>query len=193
MNGRFDPYAVRHATLRARLAVATAGFRQDDIDDLRQELLLDFLRRSPKFDAARGEWRGFIRGVMRNQTAALIVRRHRRTRHEVLAGDLGDPNAEAMAGAELEAVGQRDVARRFDLSVDVRRGLQKLPVRLQRLAGLLAEMPVSEVCLVTGKSRSRIYQMIRQLRTAFIQAGLAPGALRKATRSGSAPLSGGSP
>ena len=92
----------------------------------------------------------------------------------------------------FEGGGQRDVATRLDLSIDVRRVLQNLPVRLQRLAGLLVELPVSEVCLVTGKSRSRIYQMIRQLRTAFVQAGLTPGALRKTPRSQSAPPSGGS-
>jgi DNA-directed RNA polymerase specialized sigma24 family protein len=192
MTARFDSYAVERATLHARLLAATAGFGWDDTDDLKQELLLDCLRRSPKFGAARGEWGGFVRGVMRNQAAALIVRRHRRARHEVLAGDLGDPDSEDMEGAVFEGGGQRDVATRLDLSIDVRRVLQELPVRLQRLACLLAELPVSEVCLVTGKSRSRIYQMIRQLRTAFVQAGLTPGALRKTPRSQSAPPSGGS-
>ena len=192
MTAHFDSYVVERATLHARLVAATAGFRWDDIDDLKQDLLLDCLRRSPKFDAARGEWGGFVRGVMRNQAAALIVRRHRRARHEVLAGDLGDPDSEDMEGAVFEGGGQRDVATRLDLSIDVRRVLQNLPVRLQRLACLLAELPVSEVCLVTGKSRSRIYQMIRQLRTAFVQAGLTPGALRKTPRSQSAPPSGGS-
>lgn len=192
MTARFDSYAVEQAMLRARLIVATSDFRSADVDDLRQELLLDCLRRSPKFDAARGEWGGFVRGVMRNQAATLIVRRHRRARHEVLAGDLVDPDSEAGESTVFEGGGQRDVATRLDLSIDVRRVLQKLPVRLQRLAGLLVELPVSEVCLVTGKSRSRIYQMIRQLRTAFVQAGLTPGALRKTPRSQSAPPSGGS-
>ena len=192
MNTGVDSYAVQQATLRARLVAATAGFRWDDIDDLKQELLLDCLRRSPKFDAARGEWRGFVRGVMRNQAAALIVKRHRRARHEVLASDLVDPDAEAGESTVFEGGGQRDVATPLNLAIDVRRVLQKLPVGLQRLARLLAEMPVSEVCLITGKSRSRIYQMIRQLRTAFVEAGLTAGALRRKPRSQSAPPSGGS-
>ena len=191
MTTPLDSYAVERATLHARLLAATAGFRWDDFGDLRQELLLDCLRRSPKFDAARGEWGGFVRGVMRNQAATLIVRRHRRARHEVLAGDLVDPDSEAGESTVFEGVCKSDVTA-LHLSIDVRRVLRKLPVRLQRLACLLAELPVNEVCLVTGKSRSRIYQMIRQLRTAFVQAGLTPGALRKTPRSQSAPPSGGS-
>ena len=192
MTTPLDSYAVERATLHARLLAATAGFRWDDFGDLRQELLLDYLRRSPKFDEARGEWGGFVRGVMRNQAATLIVRRHRRARHEVLAGDLVDPDAEAGENTVLDGGGKDDVATRLDLSIDVRRVLQTLPVRLQRLACLLAEMPVSEACLVTGKSRSRIYQMIRQLRAAFVEAGLNPGVLRKLPRSHSVPPSGGS-
>ena len=192
MTAHFDLYVVERATLHARLVAATAGFRWDDIDDLKQELLLDCLRRSPKFDAARGEWGGFVRGVMRNQAAALIVRRHRRTRHEVLAGDLVAPDSEAGESAVFDGICQHDMTALLDLSIDVWSVLRKLPIRLQRLACLLAELPVSEVCLVTGKSRSRIYQMIRQLRTAFVQAGLTPGALRKTPRSQSAPPSGGS-
>ena len=191
MTACLESYPLQQATLRARLAIATAGFRYDEIDDLRQELLLDFLRRSPKFDPTRGEWGGFVRGVMRNQAAALIVRRHRRARHEILAGDLVDPDSEAGESAVFEGVCPQDV-KALHLSIDVQRVLRRLPVRLQRLACLLAELPVSEVCIVTGKSRSRIYQMIRQLRDAFVQAGLAPGTLRKTPRSQSAPPSGGS-
>jgi RNA polymerase sigma-70 factor (ECF subfamily) len=183
MTARFDSYAVEQATMRARLIVATSNFRSDDVDDLRQELLLDCLRRSPKFDEARGEWGGFVRGVMRNQAAALIVRRHRRTRHEVLAGDLVAPDSEAGESAVFDGFCQHDMTALLDLSIDVRSVLRKLPIRLQRLACLLAELPVNEVCLATGKSRSRVYQMIRQLRTAFLEAGFAPSSLRKTSRS----------
>jgi hypothetical protein len=65
--------------------------------------------------------------------------------------------------------------------------VRQLPDRLQRLASLLAEMPVHDVCLVMGKSRSRIYQMIGQLRVAFMGAGLGRNRAQRTTQSGAAP------
>src|SRR5688572_21995222 len=83
-----DLYILQQASCRASLLVATAGFRSDDWEDLRQEMVLDCLRRSPKFDPSRGDWQGFVRGVVRNHAAVLVIRRHRTARREVLADDL---------------------------------------------------------------------------------------------------------
>ena len=60
------------------------------------------------------------------------------------------------------------------LSLDVRRIVESLPNQLQSLAVLLGEMPVKDVCRHTGKSRSRVYQMTRQIRDAFLRAGFSP-------------------
>ncbi|MBI3681129.1 MAG: sigma-70 family RNA polymerase sigma factor [Acidobacteria bacterium] len=191
MNANLDSYVIEQATLRARLLAATAGFPPDDLDDLRQELLLDYLRRKPRFDETRGEPDGFARGVMRNQAAALVKKRCRRARHEILAGDLFEPDSENAADAVFRGVHQRDLTTHLDVSLDVQRVLRQLPVHLQRVAYLLAELPVSEVCLVIGKSRSRAYQMIRQLRVAFVRAGLNPNTLRRTPRPHRSPPSGG--
>ena len=186
MNQNCDPYAVEQATLRARLLSASAGFPPDAVDDLRQELLLDFLRRAPRFDEARGEWSGFVRGVMRNRAATLVVQR-RRTQNEVLAGDLVAQDSENQDDSVLENLRPCDATAELDVAIDVRLVVRQLPDRLQRLASLLAEMPVHDVCLVMGKSRSRIYQMIGQLRVAFMGAGLGRNRAQRTTQSGAAP------
>src|SRR5689334_11829415 len=82
-----DTFALRHTSYRARVLAASGGFRRDEWEDLSQEMLLDLLRRFPKFDAARGDWQGFIRGVVRNHASVLLARRRRRAL-EVLAGDV---------------------------------------------------------------------------------------------------------
>jgi hypothetical protein len=66
------------------------------------------------------------------------------------------------------------------LSLDVRQVVESLPAHLQSLAVLLVQMPVQDVCRHTGKSRSRVYQMTRQIRGAFVRAGVSPA---HATRS----------
>jgi RNA polymerase sigma-70 factor (ECF subfamily) len=176
-----DPYILQQASCRASLLVSTAGFRSDDWEDLRQEMVLDCLRRSPKFNPSRGDWQGFVRGVVRNHATVLVTRRHRRVQREVLAEDLShkelgtadDPEGPFGAGHK------HDVEARLQMSIDVQRVLNGLPPQLQKLALLLSELPVLEACAQTGKSRSRVYQMTRQLRDAFVRAGFRPRCSRK--------------
>ncbi len=173
MNSQMEAYAIEQAAMRAGLLSLTARFLPQEIEDARQELLLDCLRRSTKFDSTRGDWPGFVRGVMRNQATVLVTRRSRRVRHEVLAADLANPDHEDH-GEPLDAVGGATPLDDPSVSVDVRRVLAGLPDHLRSLADLLPQMAITEICVVTGKSRSRVYQMIGELRMAFIEAGLGP-------------------
>ena len=170
-----DPYIFQQASCRASLLVGSAGFRSDAWEDLKQEMVLDVLRRSPKFDPARGDWQGFVRGVVRNHAAVLVMRERRRA-PEILSQDL--VNREDASDAEsLDILDKRPssgVVDALHLSLDVRRIVESLPTPLYSLAVLLGQMPVQDVCRHAGKSRSRVYQMIRQIRAAFIQAGLTP-------------------
>ena len=50
-----DPYILQQASCQASLLVSTAGFRSDYWEDLKQEMVLDLLHRSPQFDQTRGE------------------------------------------------------------------------------------------------------------------------------------------
>ncbi|HLN02062.1 MAG TPA: hypothetical protein VK335_22420 [Bryobacteraceae bacterium] len=172
----FDPYILQQASCRASLLVTTAGFRSDDWEDLRQEMVLDCLRRSPKFDPSRGDWQGFVRGVVRNHATVLVTRRHRRVQREVLAEDLSrqEPGTANDPADPLGAGHKHEIEAELQMSIDVQRVLNGLPPQLQNLALLLSELPMLEAGAKTGKSRSRVYQMTRQLRDAFIRAGFQP-------------------
>jgi len=176
-----DAYIAQQASCRARLLVATAGFKSDDWEDLRQEMVLDCLRRSPKFDPSRGDWQGFVRGVVRNHAIVLVTRRHRTAQRDILADDLSFK--ETRAGDDpidiLDGVHRCEFEAALHMAIDVGRVLDGLPPQLQTLALLLGELPVLEVCAKTGKSRSRVYQMTRQLREAFVRAGFRPRCPRK--------------
>lgn len=176
-----DPYIIQQASCRASLLVATAGFRADDWEDLRQEMVFDCLRRAPKFDSSRGDWTGFVRGVIRNHSTVLISRRHRTARREVLANDLSSKEVRVGLGPpeNLDGFQVHEMESALQMSIDVERVLKGLPPKLHALALLLSELPVIEVCARTGKSRSRVYQMTRQLRDAFVGAGFRPLRPRK--------------
>ena len=170
------PYIPEHASLRARLLVATAGFPISMIDDARQDLVIDCLRRAPKFDNTRGDWEGFVRGVMRNHTTVLIARRSRRIQYEVLAGDLRAHDSDD-PGYVFDLELMYDPTRDLQLAIDTQRVLRQLPVHLQDLASMLVDTPINQICTATKRSRSWVYQMIRQLRGAFNEFGLGPGRL----------------
>lgn len=171
MNAQVVSNAIEYASLRARLLSLTAGFTRADADDARQDLLLDFVRRWPRFDRGRGDSDGFIRGVMRNHATVLIARRSRRVCQEVFTEDIPTPESDSPDNL-LDRWHRADPTMALHISLDVRRVMRRLPLRLQRLAGLLCELSVAEICLMTGKPRSGIYQMIWELRAAFITAGL---------------------
>jgi DNA-directed RNA polymerase specialized sigma24 family protein len=155
--------------------VATAGFGADHWTDLKQEFILDLLRRSRKFDPARGDWQGFVRGVARNHAAVLVMRKRRRA-SEVSIQDLmnGEDASEADVLDGLDRRPSWAGVDALDHALDVRRIVERLPDHLRLLTGLLGQMPVKEVCRHIGKSRSRVYEMTRQIREAFLRAGYTP-------------------
>ena len=51
-----------------------------DLDDLRQDLLVDLICRLPGFDARRGSIGAFANIVLRNQSSRIAIRHHRQRR-----------------------------------------------------------------------------------------------------------------
>lgn len=162
-----DPFVLRQAEIRASQLVACSGFTRDDWEDLRQELLLDYMKRQPRFDPARGDQRGFVFGVLRNHAAKLATAGNRARAASELPDAPPDPCACVTTRLEAE----------LHLRIDVQTILSRLPEHLRILAIQLTEMSPGEVCRELGRSRSCIYRWIAELRRAFLSAGLTPAVL----------------
>ena len=172
----FIPYLLQQTALRASLLQTSFGFAADDWDDLRQDLALDCLRRLPRFDASRGNWKGFVHGVVRNHACVLASRQARRPELQCLAED-GDVHADSVEGVsrfEVHFLGAADLCPALELSLDMRHVLDGLPGELRSVAQYLAEMPVYAVRHVTGLSLSQLNRKIARIRAAFVAAGLGP-------------------
>lgn len=158
------PFLLRQAGLRASLLQTSLGFGADDWDDNRQALALDCLRRLSRFDQSRGNWKGFVRGVVRNHACVLASRQMRLPELCPL---------EAGCGSE-DPVSTDQMVPSLELGIDTRRVLSSLPDELQTFAELLAELPVSAVRQKTGLSLSQVNRRITRIRAAFIAAGITP-------------------
>jgi RNA polymerase sigma-70 factor (ECF subfamily) len=174
-----DPYVSRQASLCASHLVRRGRFTVDDWDDLRQEMFLDLLQRLPRFRPERGDWPGFVRGVMRNRSAALATEQEKYSVR--FGGEDGGcaPSGDENALEPLTDLPGEDSRTEMQLRLDVERVLLRLPEHLRAVALLLREMSVAEICQHTGKSRSGINHFIRQIRAAFEEAGLTPERLAK--------------
>ena len=156
-----DPFVIRQAEIRASRMIGNYGFTRDDWEDLRQELLLDYVERRPRFSPERGDHRGFAFGVLRNRAAKLAAR-------ECRTRSFAQPGSDANWSTMLSSDGD------LDLRLDVQAVISRLPVHLRIVARQLTEMDAADVRRQAGKSRSRIYQWIREIRAAFVEAGLEP-------------------
>ena len=162
----FTPYLLQQAALRASLLQTSFGFAADEWEDLRQDLALDCLRRLPRFDGARGNWQGFVRGVVRHHACVLASRQKCRRQFQ--------PLEESEAGEPYEEPTE-DFRPLLELGLDTERVLAGLPDDLASIARLLAEMPVSAVRQKTGLTVAQINRKTSRIRAAFTTAGLAPG------------------
>jgi RNA polymerase sigma-70 factor (ECF subfamily) len=159
-----DPFVVRQAEIRASRMVGNYGFTRDDWDDIRQDLLLEYVRRRPRFNPDRGDHRGFTYGILQNRAAKLAARRSR-TESFKQFGPEADWSRVASCGSS-----------NLDLRLDVQAIVSRLPIHLRILARQLSEMDLADVRRQAGRSRSRVHQWIGEIRAAFIHAGLDGGA-----------------
>jgi len=186
MNDGILQYTIKRIRFKASQMVGKHGFTEDDFEDLRQELMLDVLRRLPKFNSGRADIKIFISTVINNRIATLIERQeaecrdHRRVERSldepVPAEDddwttFGDGITEAEARSRLGLAG-RSAQERADLAMDVAVVLDQLDEGDRRLCLDLHFKTPLQIARETGIRRAGIYERIARIRGKFIAAGL---------------------
>ena len=181
-----DSYAVEIIRLKARQLVGQAGFTVADRDDLEQELILDLLRRLPKYDPSRAKRNTFIARLVDHKIANLIeaqkavsrdyrrctcslnerfkdedVRVAERVEKLDQEGYLLGTGVEPGAAEELRA-----------LALDVAAVVETLSPELRELCRRLGQETVTGISRDTGVPRATLYQSVKKLREIFADAGL---------------------
>ncbi|WP_169052404.1 sigma factor [Tabrizicola sp. YIM 78059] len=164
--------------LRRKPALSAA-----DLDDLRQDLLVDLICRLPGFDKRRGSIGAFANVVLRNQCSRIAIRHHRQRQAQggtVLSLDTpvagsGEPLGCLLAETDGLAAwhGQdRCAATEVETRHDLARALADLPEEARGLCAALGACAVAELVGRDGRSRSALYRRLARLRLDLAMRGL---------------------
>ena len=156
-----------------------------DLDDLRQDLLVDLICRLPGFDARRGSIGAFANIVLRNQSSRIAMRHHRQRRAqggsllslEVPLAGAREPVGDTLTEDDGLAAwhGQSCCAAAVtELHHALQAAVARLPTEDRRFCAALAHRPVSALAAEGFGSRSALYRRLADLRHVLTAHGLGP-------------------
>ncbi len=152
---RAYPLALRSARVRSAAAVVSGGVMVADREDLEQEALLAVWRALQSFDPSRASLRTFIERVVAARFTSLM--RARRFW----------PTAEPIE--EHHQIGLDGIPT-VEFHMDLQWACAGLNEADRRLAMLLSDLSPTEARRALGISRSTVYEGIRRIRGAFVDA-----------------------
>jgi RNA polymerase sigma-70 factor (ECF subfamily) len=180
-----DPAVVATIRVHARRLAQNGAIPAAGVDDLEQELVLDLLRRLPRFDPHRAALPTFADRVIRHRAITLLeaARAGRREgeRATVSLEDLLRPRPDDAAEAALDRLAPGGafwggVPAPVDDAVGLRRDLERLvlglPAPLRRCCVWLADGSIAEAARRSGVPRTSLYGLLARLRKRCRDAGL---------------------
>ena len=182
-----DGFALDMINIKATRLVGKAGFTLDDIEDIKQEMILSLLERLPKFDPDKSNYKLFVTCVIDRKGRDLV--RHRESEMRDHRREVCSLNDEIDVG-ETELVQRssticqddhdictgkyrRPAEERAHLRLDLETVLANLSPELRRAAALLQTMSATQAARQMGVPRRTFRDKhLAQLREAFTAEGL---------------------
>jgi len=174
-----DRYAVDCIESRVRYLIGKYGLTTDDRADLVQQLFLEYLERIGDYDPVRSTYKTFVACLIRNRVTSLIRGRKRSIGRDLCTAMsmercILDADRITNDDAPASHRSSRTNANLLVLRLDVRRAVQSLPPHLQSVTEHIVASGPTDVAKGLGRSRTRVYQWLGEIRVAFVHAGLAP-------------------
>lgn len=154
-----------------------------DLDDLRQDLLVDLICRLPSYDPCRGSLEAFASVVLRNRCSRIAVQQYHRLRAQ------GGPimSLDAPAAGEEEPLGSLlaesdgltawhgqdgSETEKTDCRLDLERALSELSEQAQDVCIALSTSTIAELVGRKQFSRSALYRWVSLLRLDLAMRGI---------------------
>ena len=159
------PYVVDQVRYHAQRLMQHPTTYGVEIEDLEQELMLDYLSRKQAYDPEKAQWSTFIDRIFNHKCASLIeaARAQKRgsgIRDVSLDAWLEDQDGEHHALPDPATEDQTG----HDLQIDLEQVMQQMPQQLVLLLVDLRTLSISEVSRKTLTPRSTLYSRLSGLR-----------------------------
>jgi len=161
-----DPFARQFISDKARQIEGRFRHLSLDREDLKSLMLLDLLKRRPKFDAARSQWTSFVKMIVDHCVADLLEAARRMT-----------PTSQSNWPLERQSAGQDrsrhrsywapDPEMASSLKSDVHDTVRELSDEEQQICELISKHPLSEAARRLMISRSTLYRRMDRIRQQF--------------------------
>ncbi|HOX05951.1 MAG TPA: hypothetical protein PK280_06080 [Planctomycetota bacterium] len=172
----FSPAVMRVVDIKAIKVTQMKGFSPEDYEDIRQELLLELVRKFPSFDPARSQEVTFAERVLSNHVTHLLQHRHSKQqtfeRGMVPYPEDAREDTGGSRGHDRPKIDEGKHADEVILRLSVAEVLKRLPPDLRNVAELLKEHSKIETAHRLGISNHILNGKIEQLRRIFRAAGL---------------------
>lgn len=182
---RDDLQIVLHeADIAARRLTRQLRLPRAELDDVRQDLLVDLIARLLAYNAERGSLGAFAGIVLRNQATRIAAKvRRQRQLHGVVAVSLDElvPESNGLTRGDLVAeadglaalLGQPvDAFAEIDRRLDVERAMGGLGRADGRLCAELSRATADRLAASGHGARSSLYRRVKDLRLALTAMGL---------------------
>lgn len=164
----FNNFAQDMLNIKATEIMGKGGYTLDDIDDIKQELILDLRERLAKYDPDKADLKLFITCVLDRKAKNLVrhresvVRDYRREECSLNEDVLGEDSDQLVERVTTISQDDQDLRRgkyrrsgedRIQLQLDIEAVLADLPPQFRRAAELLQTMTLTEAARAMGVPR----------------------------------------
>lgn len=181
-----DAYSVAMIRYKSRKLIGHFGMSESDREDIEQELAIHLWQRLSQHDPARGSVKTFINCVLDNRVKGIIKSRTNSAfdpkmhaysldaaieagdSDEVTKGDIIDMDEYRITLGNAT----RPMMELTEIRVDVLRVVESLPPNLRRVCEALSHASVAAAAKELGIGRDKLYDIMRDVRDAFREAGL---------------------
>jgi RNA polymerase sigma factor (sigma-70 family) len=178
----YDEYCATSVRIAARGLIGRYGIREQDCDDVQQDLVVNLLPRLAAFDPAKGTWTTHVKNAVAKAMATYI--RHRCAQRrvpqksvETAVDQHKDASVDQATDDMLDPRSQIAEAN-MDLRIDLAAAMEHLNDRQRRICqALRMGMTMTEVSTHLGIERWQIYRSITQIRSVFNRFGLDPATI----------------
>ncbi len=168
-----DPYATQQVRYHARQLLRQRVLSGMEIEDIEQELMLDYLSRIQAFDPTKSSRKTFADRILRHKCAAMVTRAKAEKRNHGIGaislesyledGDREDiPESQGLWGVDANPQVNAELA------IDIASAIRALPPMAQTYCVVLLRDPsVQALCRSCDRHPSTVYEAIGRIRREF--------------------------